>query len=506
MPCLVTMLLGCQYRMLTGACDRGQFTSVLNLQDEDALAMQCDRASRVVVRALLAVTVSMDAIMADPEQAGRLKMTFPSTYAQKIYCYEPPTGSTFRPGDTAVFKWLTKEGEVCDHVELKLYKGIPSGSQRYGRLQFVQIVASKTANTGSFSWTIPADVEACGYAKVTVSDFVRGDRFEDQSHSFSIITEAPVPEAGRIPSGAPPAYTPDGTDAGGSDSGSTGTSSDEPSRTTSGADEALLRRMLEKLEAPVETGSSTRDSPPPPATSGPNVTAPLEGKRVVIAGMQARQELNGQLGTAVSFSFERGRYTVQLGDLGDDAATIVAVRAHNVLPAPDPGVVAGVGVAAGVAPAAARSGSVAPAGPDGTGLPMSAGKCTLSDELRRWLEAHGSTAGPESGGAFAIVRLHASLVALGVEVPRDVLDVDGDDIATARQLGAIKVLEAKRLTRQLGVLQRAAPPPVPPATSPATPACLCAHHGSAAAPTASTSAPVAAADEGEEDDADDIYG
>ena len=479
---------------------------------------------------MLAVTVSMDVIVADPEQAGRLKMTFPSNYGQKIYCYEPATGSTFRPGDTAVFKWLTKEGEVCDHVELKLYKGIPSGNQRYGRLQFVQIVASKTANTGSFSWTIPADVEVCAYAKVTVSDFVHGDRFEDQSHSFSIITEAAGSDAGRIPSGAPPAYTDTGA----------GTSGEpEPARTASGADEAVVRRMLEKLEAPVEPRSSVSNSPPPrPSAAGPNVAAPLEGKRVVITGMQARPELNGQVGTAVSFSFERGRYTVQLGDVNDvdDVATIVAVRAHNVLPAPGrsrtveesarfrmegfvrTGVAATVaaGAAAGTATrpqgcGAASAWSMAAAAPDGTVLSTSARIGRPSAELRGWLEDHGAAAGPGSGGAFGVVRLYDTLVALGVEVPRDVLDIDSDDIVIARDLRTIKVLEAKRLDRQLGSLQRAVPPlpaPVAPAATPAptasaAPGCPCANHGSAAP----TPPPVAPTDAGEDDDDDDdIYG
>lgn len=492
-------------------------------RDEDTLAMQCDRASRLVVRAMLAVTVSMDVIVTDPEQAGRLKMTFPSNYGQKIYCYEPATGSTFQPGDTAVFKWLTKEGETCNHVELKLYKGIPSGDQRYGRLQFVQIVASKTANTGSFSWTIPADVELCAYAKVTVSDFVHGDRFEDQSHSFS-ITEAPGSDAGRIPSGAPPAYTDTGAGTPGA--------LDLPARTASGAAEAVVRRVLEKLEAPVEprsSGSNSNSPLPRPSAAGPNVAAPLEGKRVVITGMQTRPELNGQIGTAVSFSFERGRYTVQLGDVNDvdDVATIVAVRAHNVLPAPVTGVAATVAAGTTTRPrgsGAASAWSMAAAAPDGTVLSTSARIGRPSAELRSWLEDHGSAAGPGSGGAFGFARLYDTLVALGVEVPRDVLDIDSDDIVIARDLRTIKVLEAKRLNRQLGSLQRAVPPlpaPVAPAETPAptasaapaaTPAptvsaataCPCANHGSAAP----TSPPlVAPTDAGEDDDDDDdIYG
>ena len=42
--------------------------------------------------------------------------------------------------------------------------------------------------------------------------------------------------------------------------------------------------------------------------------ASLVGERVLLHGISARPELNGTVGRAVSFSADKGRYTVDLGE------------------------------------------------------------------------------------------------------------------------------------------------------------------------------------------------
>ena len=54
------------------------------------------------------------------------------------------------------------------------------------------------------------------------------------------------------------------------------------------------------------------------------------GMRVSISGLNSRPELNGTVGTAVSFEQGRGRYAVQLG-----SGEKLAVKAGNLSLAPD---------------------------------------------------------------------------------------------------------------------------------------------------------------------------
>lgn len=56
-----------------------------------------------------------------------------------------------------------------------------------------------------------------------------------------------------------------------------------------------------------------------------DVDAPFVGKRVLIAGLMARPDLNGQTGEAVSFSSESARYGVQL-----PGGEQIALRATNL--------------------------------------------------------------------------------------------------------------------------------------------------------------------------------
>lgn len=58
--------------------------------------------------------------------------------------------------------------------------------------------------------------------------------------------------------------------------------------------------------------------------SDTDMNAPLVGKRVLITGLLARPELNGLVGEPLSYSCERGRYSVRVD------GEIVAMRSENL--------------------------------------------------------------------------------------------------------------------------------------------------------------------------------
>eukprot|EP00966_Prymnesium_polylepis_P214095 4958718-Prymnesium_polylepis.2 len=62
------------------------------------------------------------------------------------------------------------------------------------------------------------------------------------------------------------------------------------------------------------------------------MAAPLQGRRVTIEGIQAKPELNGLTGTAVSFDDAKGRYNVKL-----DQGETVAIKPANLRAQPEGG-------------------------------------------------------------------------------------------------------------------------------------------------------------------------
>jgi hypothetical protein len=54
----------------------------------------------------------------------------------------------------------------------------------------------------------------------------------------------------------------------------------------------------------------------------------LLGKRVIIKGLAAKPELNGRIGTAVSFDDDKGRYSVELHETSS-----FMIKPANLLPA-----------------------------------------------------------------------------------------------------------------------------------------------------------------------------
>jgi hypothetical protein len=141
-----------------------------------------------------------------------------------------------RPGDICEVKWLTRDGQECTHVEMKLYKGIRDDGQEFGKLQFVRMVAGRTKNTGNFKWKIPMDIEEMQYAKITISHYQKGDSFEDQSRQFKILKDAP--SSGSVQA------RPTGAKA--------------RKKKSSGEEEEVLRRMMDKMDTKSGEGTGQK--------------------------------------------------------------------------------------------------------------------------------------------------------------------------------------------------------------------------------------------------------